>query len=855
MIAKIVSEVDMARLSTRDDDDPTIALIDAWSAVLDVLTFYQERVANEGFLRTARQRRSILEMARAIGYELRPGVAASTYLAFTLDEIEGSPAEVDIEAGAKVQSVSGQYESPQMFETIEDIVARVEWNALKPRRKQPQQFSHNTTTLYIKGIDHQIKPGDAILLIDDHRKQYLGSERWDFRIIQTVDSDNKKDHTIVTWQEGLGHTNPSVRPADNPRAYVFRLRASLFGHNAPDWRLMSQDIKNTFDPQGKQRTQWPKFEIHNPDNREIHLDAVYKTIVEESWIVLEKPKYREVYNVLKVMIDSQTNYTLTAKTTRLVLDAYEHLDRFPVRKTAVHGQSEELPLAEEPITIPVFGDEIELEGFAHDITDGQVVAVSGVPVTKVRVWPEPHVIKKGSGEYTIPRQVRLYRDDGGEPVVLEHGEELTLMEPCKRDGYTVEWHLEHESGVTGRLWGARTVEPVPAADDDETTSEIAVVSRIQMSDGRATLVLSSLLENAYIRDTVTINANVALATHGETVLETLGSGNGSDPMQRFQLKQKRLTHVSATTPSGSESTLQIKVDGITWDQIHTLHDVGPDENVFTARQSDDGIVTVRFGDGVTGARPPTGVENVEASYRTGLGLDGHLNADQLTLLLTRPLGVKEVTNPTNASGGADPEDRDEARSNAPLTVLTLDRIVSLRDFEDFARAFAGIGKAQANLVWQEERQVVHITVSGADGADVDSTLHDNLVGAINAARHPDQTVVVATYLSRSFDVEAKIKVDEAFDREKVFDDGAGALVDAFSFHARRFGQAVTGSEILTTLQGVEGVVAVDLDKLHLSDQPAELLHRLPARIAGAVTEASELLTINPDAITFSEMKL
>src|SRR5262245_45214055 len=66
---------------TRSADDFSIALLDAWSVVADVLTFYQERIANEGFLRTATERRSVLELARAIGYELRPGVAASAFLA------------------------------------------------------------------------------------------------------------------------------------------------------------------------------------------------------------------------------------------------------------------------------------------------------------------------------------------------------------------------------------------------------------------------------------------------------------------------------------------------------------------------------------------------------------------------------------------------------------------------------------------------------------------------------------------------------------------------------------------------------------------------------------------------------
>ena len=53
----------LARLTTRADDDSTVALMDAWAASLDVLAFYQERYANENYLRTATERRSIVELA------------------------------------------------------------------------------------------------------------------------------------------------------------------------------------------------------------------------------------------------------------------------------------------------------------------------------------------------------------------------------------------------------------------------------------------------------------------------------------------------------------------------------------------------------------------------------------------------------------------------------------------------------------------------------------------------------------------------------------------------------------------------------------------------------------------------
>src|SRR5262245_40071872 len=101
----------LAGLQTREDDDFAIALLDAWATVADVLTFYQERLANEGFLRTATERRSVLELARLVGYSPRPGVASTVYLAYTVDENAEGPVEIPV--GARVQSVPGPDELPQ----------------------------------------------------------------------------------------------------------------------------------------------------------------------------------------------------------------------------------------------------------------------------------------------------------------------------------------------------------------------------------------------------------------------------------------------------------------------------------------------------------------------------------------------------------------------------------------------------------------------------------------------------------------------------------------------------------------------------------------------------------------------
>ena len=49
----------LAGLKTRDSDEFSIALLDAGSVMLDILTFYQERLANENYLRTATQLQSL----------------------------------------------------------------------------------------------------------------------------------------------------------------------------------------------------------------------------------------------------------------------------------------------------------------------------------------------------------------------------------------------------------------------------------------------------------------------------------------------------------------------------------------------------------------------------------------------------------------------------------------------------------------------------------------------------------------------------------------------------------------------------------------------------------------------------
>ena len=117
--------------TSREPDDPAIALLDAWATVGDVLTLLSGADRQRG-LPAHRDRAALRARAGAAGrLPPRPGVAASVYLAYTIDD--KFTEEALIPAGSRAQSVPGPGETAQSFETSEDLKARATWNNLRPR--------------------------------------------------------------------------------------------------------------------------------------------------------------------------------------------------------------------------------------------------------------------------------------------------------------------------------------------------------------------------------------------------------------------------------------------------------------------------------------------------------------------------------------------------------------------------------------------------------------------------------------------------------------------------------------------------------------------------------------------------
>ena len=452
---------------------------------------------------------------------------------------------------------------------------------------------------------------------------------------------------------------------------------------------------------------------------------------------------------------------------------------------------------------------------------------------------------------------------GAYPKSVQQGDILQLLEPpvALSEPNYYQWKLMDKDGFQGEFITTTALDKItkheitllPALEDSEVVSEIAIIQNPPTDQQRPILTLQNPLKYAYDPVTVKIYANVVPATHGETIEEVLGSGDGHQPNQRFALKKPPLTYIPATNARGSESSLGVRVNGVLWQERSSLYPLKPYDQNYILRIQDDGTTIVTFGDGIKGARLPSGLENIQATYRSGIGLDGNLKAAQLSLLKTRPLGISEVTNPLPATGGAPRESLTEAKVNAPATVRTLDRIVSIRDFEDFAQGFAGIGKARAVPLWNGETQQVHITVAGVGGNQVlkDSNLYTKLVEAIDNARDPMQQVQVDSYERLLFNLEARLLLDSRYEAKVVTEKIRETLENTFAFEKRQFGQEVTASEVIGVIQSVEGVIAVDLDALYQVGRSKALERSLAALSARydaqtGVIYAAQLLRLNPE---------
>jgi uncharacterized phage protein gp47/JayE len=981
MLQRIAGAQSLSGLKTRADDDYSVTIVDMWATVADILTFYQERIANEGFLRTARLRDSVLRMARLLDYQLRPGVAATALLAFTLDK----DATLTIPEGLRVQSIPGEGEKPQVYETLESIAADSRLNRL---RVLPAPFGFNP--LARGTVSATVAPGDVSLAAamslspGDRLIVFAGGGALEELILR--ERRIEEDRVTLIWTGPLQGANWDAESRVAALGRTFR----VFGYNAP-----SQYMEATETPAGSGKFIWTRRTysaanfIYSPAGNVIELDSKYEGIAVGSQLLISQPgasnqlatvtavgqgpaKFLAAGAATTPVEDTVTRVTLSSapvigdrrtalihetKGGRIRLWAY----RYP---EAVTGSTVYLPVKRIDSTSGAVGRVIEAGKYTAGsvlplssieagrqilLTDAAGLPVAGEIMSAAFIGLNVSVATTGA-DLTTAIQLKLDTENSRAVIAWRSAElpaigpaltstlrqivvtigalaprTITLSAaPSSIDDAAVrlqtalnsslpinpaflqtrvlraENHLLVIPGIRGAA-----ISFAPTSADPTTSSELGLSSpeayavdallsgslspfpavtnilrrisvsfgpigprTIQLSAAPSTLTSARSLLQAAIRNaspapafaravvlivdtrllivpgtggspaleflaltleseapinlsaaTAVLIGNVALASHGETVAdEVLGDGDASVPFQGFELQKKDLTYTPSAEAGSIASSLEVLVSDIRWTEVPSLFGKSPLDQVYTTRIADDGTVTVRFGDGKSGARLPSGRGNVAADYRHGTGLPGRVLSGTLRTPLDLPVGLRSVTNPAAATGGADAQTVDEARTNAPATVRTFGRAVSLRDFEDLIRAPGEVAKALATWVWNGAARAVHLTIAAQEGGTFTAADLTRLHASITAARDPNHALFLANFIRIPIVVTALLRVNANYIASKVAGDARAALLAALSFDTLRFGQSVAVSEIYTVLQRVPGVDSVDIDRFHFRNQ-------------------------------------
>ncbi len=431
------------------------------------------------------------------------------------------------------------------------------------------------TSTFLGGVATGLRPGDALLIVGDEFLANHDANQWDFRIVDSVTIDSANDRTRVSWRRPLGSIDPPMDPSATPQVFALRRRAAVFGHNAPVWLTMTTDFRSGYE------LTFPRGEIPGP----VLLRAAIQQA--EDW-----PRFEVSRDASSIDLDSVYSEMPEGSLVVLARGNFNYPSEPGPANTYVelYSVSSVAEVSREEFGVSAKVTRLGLSGANFDRFQGQVRSTSVFGQSEPLPLADYPVTDAVAGN-VVPVAVA--------PEGLEAGRKLLVRGNRVSDGAAV-------------IHGA------------------TLVSAVAAGSNRSYLTIDPPLPAPLRRESVVVHANVALATHGETVSQILAAGNAATPFQRFELKQLPLTYRAAANEVGASPQLTVRVDDIAWKARDSLFGTQPRDRVFTLQTDEQGRNFVSFGDGLHGARPSSGVNNVRATYRKGLGAAGNVAAESLT---------------------------------------------------------------------------------------------------------------------------------------------------------------------------------------------------------------------------------
>jgi predicted phage baseplate assembly protein len=726
--------------------DLGLQVLEWWAYLADVLSFYNERYASESYLGTATQSGSVTNLAALVGYQPTPGIAATGTLA-AIGSARQSAEPLVLPAGMRVSSTASPSVPSQTFE-VDAAVCFTGPSTVPVTLPSYPTFQNyqdgSPQSVLISGRVSGIKAGDRLVLV--YSKFTGDTDYWSLVTVAGLTPAADPATGVVNTVVGFapGGWGPTPPPA---------------GEEAPAVPLPPQDSTC--------------YRLLRPTAAAAIMNPAE----------LSEPNPPPRYEHPIVIFDSDT-----ATVQRVHLSA------------AVRAIS--------PGDLVLF-----------DLGAGNGSALAVVTATSEALWtiPFPSTRLSRPPDIIVAHTV-LDLATADFAVLLAARAANSLGSIAVRYGWQdVGTIIGVPPPELNSLGGTAAADYTPSADgtdallQDATGAGVAVTVLGGAGSGNITLAASgtapsaipaSVLLQTPLAVPLQLLLNLVPVSRGKTVTgEVLGSGNAALASQSFTLAKSPLTYLRGAT--GVESTLTVTVNQIAWQQVTSFYGQPASARVFVVTRSpDQTVTTVTFGDGVNGARLPSGAGNVVASYRYGSGQATPLPG-RLTTIGQPQLNLASIQNPVPMSGGEDPQADDDVRTAAPASVTTFARAISAADYEQIVSQASGVNQAAASWMFDgtQQRTLVTVYVSGGQAAVASA------ITALAGTEDPNRAVVVTAANPVELSLSCGLVLAAGQQVSAVLAAAQAAVGGLFSPSGMGIGQRLYRSAIDAALM-VPGVTAV-----------------------------------------------
>jgi len=828
---------ELAAWTHREADDPGIALLEGAAILGDILSFYQEHYANEAYLRTAAWRESIADLVRLTGYRLAPGIGGRATLAF---EVRGD-APVTIREGFGVKVELATSSTPADFQTDAELQAWPHLGRFHLYRKRDYHWAiaGGQNRLEVATVDGagdaaslaalELKKGDRLLLLQEENvfafylQLLLGwtLEQPAEEIVIVEEVERLHDRVIVTLAGELTH--PWLIGC---RAFKIGRTFKHYGANAPV-NYVSVDTSKSPPETSSTATNFTRELLINTS-----YGGPYSFIAPDAF-----PLDQEVNDLASggsVIVTGTTPYALFmipfAVSRRLTALRNGAPQWGNLSSPASYARLDDL-LA--PAWLRSYAPQADVRTLRLHETKGPALTLRPVATGSNAVFAD------------------------GSNALRFWGSALQAQALAGR-----KLHLSHADGREVAL-----VVTNVAADFASSTPDMPKMWPLDFDRPPTPFTRADFDEHS---PSVVVRGNLVDASQGKAEREAvLGNGDSRQSWQTFPLPKAPLTYYlspGATPPHTPE--LEVWVSGRLWARVDAFFGRGRDEPIYIVREDAEGRSFVQFGDGETGARLPSGLQNVVAVYRTGVGAHGEIKPGATPTASERPPGFDKVALAGIVSGGAQAQAGDKAREAAPGKVQSLGRLVSIRDYETETLGLPGVVAATAAWDLHGGVPAVILRVLLEAGREAEfATIRATLAHA-QRCRGPDRfPLIVEQGLPRYVFLDISYARDTSYRAEDVTaaiqaalgltGDALNERTGVFGLHARRLGHPEYASRIAGKVQNAAGVIwckvtAMGLFAAASTDPDALALPAAPRPFVGILAcDAHELLQLDPLHLTLT----